>query len=60
MKRTTATLSTGRRRGPNILNDGNVRMFDEVGPQFAHKLVQEEGWTYVDGEANRIGLVGVA
>ena len=25
-------------------------MFDEVGPQFAHKLVQEEGWAYVDGE----------
>lgn len=26
-----------------------MSMYDEVGPQFAHKLVQE-GYTYVDGE----------
>jgi len=34
-------------------------MFDEVGPQFAHKLVQEDGWTYVDGETNRITGFGL-
>lgn len=39
-------LLSGRRRG----TAANVRMFDEVGPQFANNLVQEEGWTYVDGE----------
>eukprot|EP00752_Nemacystus_decipiens_P004566 g4167.t2 len=27
-------------------------MFDEVGPQFANKLVQEEGWAYVDVRAD--------
>lgn len=31
---------------------GQLRMFDEVGPQFAHNLVQKDGYTYIDGEHN--------
>ncbi|CBJ27678.1 putative Ntdin [Ectocarpus siliculosus] len=27
-------------------------MFDEVGPQFANNLVQQEGWAYVDVRAD--------
>ncbi|CAN0128191.1 unnamed protein product [Ectocarpus sp. 12 AP-2014] len=38
----------GRSRGTSA----NVRMFDEVGPQFANNLVQQEGWTYVDVRAD--------
>ena len=29
-----------------------LRMYDQVGPQFAHKLTQE-GFTYIDGERRR-------
>lgn len=29
--------------------ESDVRIFDEVGPQFANKLVKEEEWAYVDG-----------
>ncbi|CAM9681297.1 unnamed protein product, partial [Scytosiphon promiscuus] len=49
---TSSTAVAGRRRGPSLNTRRSVRMFDEVGPQFANKLVQEEGWAYVDVRAD--------
>ncbi|CAM9095132.1 unnamed protein product [Pylaiella littoralis] len=49
-------VAPGRRRVTKLNGTGNgihnVCMFGEVAPQVANKLVQEEGWAYVDVRAD--------